>query len=644
MTISISEKEMWEHAIATVVRKTLLRVSRTGICDGRQFYVQFVTKYPDVSLSEDLVERHPNDILISLSDNSFGDLVVDEAQFHVSLSFDGEATTVRVPYAAITAFSESTTKSYVRRRRPALIRDAALSVASGERQSNGSPCSTDLPDFDCVFIEGIRDTAATAILLLDSVGVALASRFSIRFSASHPGVIATETFKAIHDDQVEANFAMPAIQLIRAGATHFEIMHFTERVSVPYAAVTLVEMPQGSMALGIEVVDREIERATEGSHVPPQSQSPFQRLRDALLTTGNTDEAHGRSSTTDDVPADGMGAQAPADSGVAANAAGGLSILSTRACAYAAIAYVLLAAITYLALFGFDPAFVVCVAVLEVNPACAGQTSDLIILEKLTHPFSIHIFPLLVFYAATLSVAALMARAISGRPDIKTLFKAGTVLNGFVLGFFLAKAIVGIWHGASVADKGLVMNLVSFAYIYLLYAATFFLRHVLPNARQNEVEYANLFDAIFALGAAGLFALGFDKNVDEVTSGAVFIVCAFLAMLAFKRTIIRTNRKAMAAMALTASTVAERDDPSVRELFRDFFVARRQVSMLSNEQLQAGLQAAFDSGLKQSADLKFETFLDRRFDNLMLALLILWFVPAYCVLWLVLRGLLHLAS
>ncbi len=100
----INYEALAQDAIRGIVRTVLARVAKVGVLPGNHhFYISFDTKVPGVGLSPRLKERYPEEMTIVLQ-HRFSNLVVNERQFEVGLSFDGIPERLVVPFAAVKVF------------------------------------------------------------------------------------------------------------------------------------------------------------------------------------------------------------------------------------------------------------------------------------------------------------------------------------------------------------------------------------------------------------------------------------------------------------------------------------------------------------------------------------------------------------
>jgi uncharacterized protein len=87
-----------------VVRRVLSDVAKTGSLPGEHhFYVTFDTRAVGVKMSPRLREQYPEDMTIVLQ-HQFWDLIVTDAYFEVSLSFNGISEKLHVPLETIKGF------------------------------------------------------------------------------------------------------------------------------------------------------------------------------------------------------------------------------------------------------------------------------------------------------------------------------------------------------------------------------------------------------------------------------------------------------------------------------------------------------------------------------------------------------------
>jgi uncharacterized protein len=98
-------QQLLDESMMEFVKKVLTKVQQEGLHGEHHFYISFITDYPLVQLSDKIRQRYPKEITIVLQ-NQFEDLVVKSDGFSVKLRFDGISEVVRVPFRAISNFSD----------------------------------------------------------------------------------------------------------------------------------------------------------------------------------------------------------------------------------------------------------------------------------------------------------------------------------------------------------------------------------------------------------------------------------------------------------------------------------------------------------------------------------------------------------
>lgn len=94
-----------ERALRHVVRETLEQVARHGLPGEHHLYITFKSEHPDVVMPDSLRAVYPEEMTIVLQ-YQFWDLLIEEDQFLVTLSFNDARERITVPFAAISAFAD----------------------------------------------------------------------------------------------------------------------------------------------------------------------------------------------------------------------------------------------------------------------------------------------------------------------------------------------------------------------------------------------------------------------------------------------------------------------------------------------------------------------------------------------------------
>lgn len=98
--------EIVQEALRAVVGRVLGSVAATqSLPGGHHFYITFKTHAPGVDIPQRLIERFPDEMTIVMQ-HRFWDLTVDDTKFSVGLSFNQIASTLVIPFSAITGFHD----------------------------------------------------------------------------------------------------------------------------------------------------------------------------------------------------------------------------------------------------------------------------------------------------------------------------------------------------------------------------------------------------------------------------------------------------------------------------------------------------------------------------------------------------------
>jgi hypothetical protein len=120
-------------------------VADLGLPGEHHFYISFAPDHPGVGLSEALRAKHPGEMTIVIQ-HDYRDLEVDDVGFDVTLRFGGIPQSVRVPFAAMTAFFDPAVHFMLR----------------FEPEVDGVPLHQGLPDFDDEETDSAASSTASA--------------------------------------------------------------------------------------------------------------------------------------------------------------------------------------------------------------------------------------------------------------------------------------------------------------------------------------------------------------------------------------------------------------------------------------------------------------------------------------------------
>ena len=105
---SLLPYDVWaQEAMRGVAVRALQYAAAEGMPGQHHFYVSFRTDHAGVRIPSRLLAQYPEEMTIVLQ-HQFWDLKVDEpgGLFSVGLSFGGVASTLVIPFAALTAFAD----------------------------------------------------------------------------------------------------------------------------------------------------------------------------------------------------------------------------------------------------------------------------------------------------------------------------------------------------------------------------------------------------------------------------------------------------------------------------------------------------------------------------------------------------------
>ncbi len=92
-----------QAALLDMVRTVMREAATDGLAGGHHFYITYFTHAEGVVMSDRLRAQHPEEITIVLQ-NQFEDLVIEDAAFHVTLSFNDTPERLTVPFNTVSKF------------------------------------------------------------------------------------------------------------------------------------------------------------------------------------------------------------------------------------------------------------------------------------------------------------------------------------------------------------------------------------------------------------------------------------------------------------------------------------------------------------------------------------------------------------
>jgi len=101
----IGYDEIVEDSMRLVIYEALKKIEKSGLPGKHYFVVGFITKFPGVQLSQALVDKHPEEMIIAIQ-YQFKSILVEHDQFRIVLYFAGKPEKLVIPYRAITSFAD----------------------------------------------------------------------------------------------------------------------------------------------------------------------------------------------------------------------------------------------------------------------------------------------------------------------------------------------------------------------------------------------------------------------------------------------------------------------------------------------------------------------------------------------------------
>jgi hypothetical protein len=155
---SLLPYDAWaEEALRGVAVRALQFAAEQGIPGEHHFYVSFRTDHPGVTIPTRLLAQYPEEMTIVLQ-HQFWDLKVDEAagRFSVGLSFGGVASTLVIPFAALTAFADPHVQFGLRFRAAPMEAANAESEALEDEEPEAAPTPTEPETPQVVSLDAFR--------------------------------------------------------------------------------------------------------------------------------------------------------------------------------------------------------------------------------------------------------------------------------------------------------------------------------------------------------------------------------------------------------------------------------------------------------------------------------------------------------
>ena len=115
-----------DDAMHIIVRQALEKVSKEGLPGNHHFFISFLTQYPGVKISKNLLKKYPDEMTVVLQ-HQFEEMKVSKNYFEVTLSFDGVKEKIRIPFKSLVAFADPSVKFGLQFRHVDVLNDLAES-------------------------------------------------------------------------------------------------------------------------------------------------------------------------------------------------------------------------------------------------------------------------------------------------------------------------------------------------------------------------------------------------------------------------------------------------------------------------------------------------------------------------------------
>ena len=93
------------QALISVLKNALKQMLKIGPVNNHHLYITIDTTDKDVKIPNFLRLKYPEEITLVLQ-HQFENLVIEEAEFQVSLSFEGKRSNLIIPFKAVLSFAD----------------------------------------------------------------------------------------------------------------------------------------------------------------------------------------------------------------------------------------------------------------------------------------------------------------------------------------------------------------------------------------------------------------------------------------------------------------------------------------------------------------------------------------------------------
>ncbi len=559
--------------LQAVARKLFRRLSSHGLEGQHHYSLTFRTDLPGVGIPSFLAEAYPSEMTIILQ-HRFRDLQFSADELSVTLSFNAKDERITIPLEAITKIIDPSTGACIELA-PALTDHVHL-TKSGEMGSV-------LPSVEDIIEGGVLQLAIAHCSLFPAHGTNLS--FVVAFQSYDLDTAISDVAANSAGAELTVRIAKDEALLTRWSRDAIVATAESREVSIPLETIVWVGSAAGLISRG--QTSKMAMPARSG--VDPESRAKHREelIFDVLQFLARTS----KSKTDGPSPNDGSSEDQSARIAIP------IPILSSL---IVGGAYLVAFVVLYLIEVGADTNQFLCIALMKIDPACPGQSSNIEILRGLLRPTSPHVLPLILLLGVRQLATAAMAIALERELTLKKFFNSAIVAQGFFFGYILTAIIISLFYRTPLFASGYAFAVVSFLYVYLLYLAVFHAKYLMPRARTYEVEYGFIFDSLFSLVATGIIAVGFAASVDVVLSGIIFIIASFAMMLLANTAKIGTRLRFLYAQELAEERLVAAQAPrNLRTYLSKYWEVLKEVRRMPREDLDR----AIDARIKGEGDL-----------------------------------------
>jgi hypothetical protein len=101
----IGYDEIIEDSMRSIICKTMKKIEKSGLPGKHYFVLTFLTNFPGVAISKNLKEKYPEEMTVVIQ-YQYKNLVINQDEFRISLSFSGKYEKLSVPYKSVTSFAD----------------------------------------------------------------------------------------------------------------------------------------------------------------------------------------------------------------------------------------------------------------------------------------------------------------------------------------------------------------------------------------------------------------------------------------------------------------------------------------------------------------------------------------------------------